>query len=150
MDCGCLAAQTSMATVIQAAPAPIFLQPETCGPKQCVKGDPKHPRGDPVPFPEPLGNTTHAVLQLQEPVSPGLKRFPVNVFNGSDGTKISVTVRSIDTIAKLQQKVLKLRPELRSGHLSYNGKPVQPHKKLSELQVKPGAVFITYQKCHGG
>lgn len=127
--------------------APILLQPEACGPTQCVKGDPK---GDPVPFPEPLENTTHAVLQVQKPVSPGPKRFPVNVLNGSDGTKISVTVRSIDTIGKLQQKVLKLRPELGSGNLAYNGKPVQPHKKLSELQVKPGAMFVTYRKCCGG
>uniref|UniRef100_A0A672M9B8 Ubiquitin-like domain-containing protein n=1 Tax=Sinocyclocheilus grahami TaxID=75366 RepID=A0A672M9B8_SINGR len=139
-----------MATDIQAARAPILLQPEACGPKQCVKGDPKHPKGDPVPLPEPLEKTTHAVLQVQRPVSPGPKRFSVNVLNGSDGMKISVTVRSIDTIRKLQQKVLKLRPDLGCGNLAYNGKPVQPHKKLSELQVKPGAMFVTYQKCHGG
>ncbi len=130
--------------------APILFQPEACGPKQCVPGHPKHPKGDPVPLPEPLENTTHAVLQVQEPVSPGPKSFAVNVLNGSDGVKISVTVRSIDTIAKLQQKVLKLRPELGCGNLAYNGKPVRPHKKLSELQVKPGAMFVTYRKCVGG
>uniref|UniRef100_A0A673II57 Ubiquitin-like domain-containing protein n=1 Tax=Sinocyclocheilus rhinocerous TaxID=307959 RepID=A0A673II57_9TELE len=128
------------------------LRPEACGPKQCVTGDPKHPKGDPVPLPEPLENNTHAVLQVQKPVSPaGPKRFTVNVFNGSNGMKISVTVRSIDTIAKLQKKVQKLRPELIGcGNLVYNGKPVQLHKKLSELQVKPEATFIIYQKCHGG
>uniref|UniRef100_A0A9J7YPS0 Ubiquitin-like domain-containing protein n=1 Tax=Cyprinus carpio carpio TaxID=630221 RepID=A0A9J7YPS0_CYPCA len=131
--------------------APVLLQPEACGPKQCVTGDPKHPKGDPVPLPEPLGNNTHAVLQVQEPVSPGLKSFPVNVFNGSNGMKISVTVRSIDTIAKLQKKVQKLKPELIGcGNLVYNGKPVQLQKKLSELQVKPEATFIIYQKCYGG
>lgn len=130
--------------------APILLQTEACGPKQCVTGEPKHPKGDPVPLPEPLENTTHAVLKVKKPVSPGPKSFAVDVLNGSDGMKISVTVRSIDTIGKLQQKVLKLRPELGCGNLAYNGKPVQPHKKLSELQVKPGAMFVTYRKCIGG
>lgn len=131
--------------------APILFQPETCGPNQCITGDPKDPKGDPGPLPEPLENTTHAVIQVQKPVSAGPKRFPVTVFNGFNGMKISVTVRSIDTIAKLQKKVLKLKPELVGcGNLAYNGKPVELHKTLSELQVKPDAMFITYRKCVGG
>uniref|UniRef100_A0A672LIR8 Ubiquitin-like domain-containing protein n=1 Tax=Sinocyclocheilus grahami TaxID=75366 RepID=A0A672LIR8_SINGR len=118
-------------------------------PRKCVKGDPKDTV--PVPFHEPLENATHAVLQVQGPVSPGPKRFPVNVFNVSNGMTIPVTVRSTDTIGKMQQKVLKLRPLLGANlNLVYNGKPVQLCQTLSELQVKPGATFITYQKCQGG
>ncbi|KAK2909283.1 hypothetical protein QQF64_000606 [Cirrhinus molitorella] len=140
-----------MATDVQAAPALIYFQPEACVPKQCVTKAPKHPKGDPGPLPEPLENTTHAVIRVQEPVSPGPKSFPVTVFNGSNGMKISVTVRSIDTIAKLQKKVQKLKPELVGcGNLAYNGKPVELHKKMSELQVKPDAMFVTYRKCIGG
>uniref|UniRef100_A0A671RKT2 Ubiquitin-like domain-containing protein n=1 Tax=Sinocyclocheilus anshuiensis TaxID=1608454 RepID=A0A671RKT2_9TELE len=139
-----------MATIVQEALAQYFLfQPEACGPRQCVKGDPKDTV--PVPFHEPLENTTHAVLQVQGPVSPGPKRFPVNIFNGSNGMKIPVIVRSTDTIEKLQQEVLKLSPDLGASlNLVYNGKPVQLYQTLSELQVKPGATFITYQKCRGG
>ncbi|KAK9981502.1 hypothetical protein ABG768_001032 [Culter alburnus] len=121
--------------------------PVALGPRQCVKGDPKDTV--PVPYHEPLKKSTHTVLQVQQPVSPGPERLLVNIFNGSKGVK--VTARSTDTIGKIQQKVLKLKPELGGcGNLLYNGKPVQPHKTLSELQVKPGATFITYQKCHGG
>ncbi len=127
----------------------LWFSREACGPRQCVKGDPKDTL--PVPFHAPLENTTHTSLQVQGPVSPGPKRIPVNIFNGSNGMKIPVTVRSTDTIEKLQQKVLKLRPDLGASlNLVYNGKPVQLHQTLSELQVKPGAMFITYQKCHGG
>lgn len=127
----------------------LLFQREACGPRQCVKGDPKDTV--PVPYHEPLENTTHTVLQVQGPVSPGPKLFPVNVFNGSKGMKIPVIVRSTDTIEKLQQEVLKLSPDLGASlNLVYNGKPVQLHQTLSELQVKPGATFITYQKCRGG
>lgn len=139
-----------MATIVHAALARhLLIQHEACGPRQCVKGDPKDTV--PVPFHEPLENTTHTVLQVQRPVSPGPKRFLVNVFNGSNGMKIPVIVRSTDTIGKLQQKVLKLSPDLGARlNLVYGGKPVQLHQTLSELQVKPGATFITYQKCRGG
>ncbi|KAL1281804.1 hypothetical protein QQF64_000607 [Cirrhinus molitorella] len=103
------------------------------------------------PLPEALENTTHTVIRVQEPVSPGPKSFPVTVFNGSNGMKISVTVRSVDTIEDLQKEVLKLKPELVGcGNLAYNGKPVELHKKMSELQVKQDAVFVTYRKCIGG
>ncbi|KAK2909284.1 hypothetical protein QQF64_000605 [Cirrhinus molitorella] len=122
---------------------------EACGPRQCVKGDPKDTV--PVPYHEPLKNTTHTVFRVQPPVSSSPKRFSVNILNGSNGVKVPVTVSSLDTIAKLLQEVLKLRPELGASHnLVFNGKPVDLKKTLSELQVKPGATFITYQKCHGG
>uniref|UniRef100_A0A8C2K6T0 Ubiquitin-like domain-containing protein n=1 Tax=Cyprinus carpio TaxID=7962 RepID=A0A8C2K6T0_CYPCA len=136
----------SMATILHAALAR-YLQYEA-EPRQCVKRDPKDTV--PVHF-QPLENSTHASLQVQEPVSPGPKSFNVFYFNGSNGMKIPVTVRSTDTIGKMQQKVLKLRPELGASlNLVYNGKPVQLWQTLSELQVKPGATFITYQKCQGG
>lgn len=124
---------------------PNLFQPEACGLRECVKGDTD-------PLPEPLGEATHTVLRAQKPdLSSGPKRFLVNIFDGSKAVKVPVTVRSIDTIGKLQQKVLKLRPDLRGcGNLVYNGKPVQKQQTLSELQVKPGATFITYQKCIGG
>ncbi|CAM4473267.1 hypothetical protein PO909_015721 [Leuciscus waleckii] len=132
-----------MTTVIYPALTPNLFQPEACGLRECVKGDPE-------PLPEPLGKATHTVLQAQEPVSSGPKRFLVNIVDGN-GVKVPVTVRSIDTIGKLQQKFLKLRPDLRGcGNLLSNGKPVQKQQTLSELQVKPGATFITYQKCTGG
>ncbi len=126
-----------------------YLQPqnEASGLWQCVEEDPRDT------FHEPMKQTTHTSLLVHdsELISPGPKRIPVNIFNGSNGMKIPVIVRSTDTIEKLQQEVLKLRPDLGASlNLVYNGKPVQLHQTLSELQVKPGATFITYQKCHGG
>ncbi|XP_077102063.1 uncharacterized protein LOC143753549 [Siphateles boraxobius] len=133
-----------MTTVIYPALTPNLFQPEACGLRQCVKGDTD-------PLPEPFGNATHTVLRAQKQISSGPKRFLVNIFDGSKGVKVAVSVRSIDTIGKLQQKVRKLKPELGGcGNLVYNGKPVQLQQTLSELQVKPGAMFITYQKCVGG
>ncbi|KAG1956062.1 hypothetical protein F2P79_007943 [Pimephales promelas] len=133
-----------MTTVIHPALAPNLFQPEACGLRQCVKGD-----ADPLP--EPLGKATHTVLQAQKPLSSGPKRFLVNIFDASKVSKVPVTARSMDTIGKLQKKVQKLRPDLRGcGNLVYNGKPVEPQQTLAELQVKPGATFITYHKCHGG
>ncbi|KTG40140.1 hypothetical protein cypCar_00019744 [Cyprinus carpio] len=108
--------------------------------RQCVKEDPK----DTV-LHESLKNTTHTFLQVHP------QWISVNVFNGSNGVVVPVTVCSIDTISKLQQEVLKQRPDfVGCGSLVYNGKPVELHKTLSELQVKPGAMLITYQKCKGG
>ncbi|ROL46566.1 hypothetical protein DPX16_21750 [Anabarilius grahami] len=127
----------------------LYPQPVACGPRQCVKGDPRDTV--PIPYHEPLEKSTHTILQVQGPVSPVPKRLLVNIFNGSKGVKVPVTVRSTDTIGKLQQKALKFKPELGGcENLVYNGKPVLQHQTLSELQVKPGATFITYQKCHGG
>ncbi|XP_001339274.1 uncharacterized protein si:ch211-217k17.11 [Danio rerio] len=109
------------------------------------------PRGDPkntvpVPYHEPLENTSHTVLKLQEPVSPAPKVFSVFIINGSKGSRIPVTVTSTDTIEEMLQKHnLQANP-----NLIFNGKPVQLSQKLCDLQVKPGATFITYQKCHGG
>ncbi|RXN12664.1 GTPase IMAP family member 8-like protein [Labeo rohita] len=121
---------------------------EVCGLRQCVQRDPKDTV--PVPYYEPFKDTTHTVCCIQRSFASSLKRFSVSVFNGSNGIKVSVTVCRTDTIGKLQQTVLQLRPDfIECGNLAYNGKPVQLHQTLSELQVKPGAVFITYQKCHG-
>ncbi|ROL46567.1 hypothetical protein DPX16_21751 [Anabarilius grahami] len=133
---------------VQEPPQYLNPQPVACGPRQCVKADPKDTV--PVPYHEPLEKSTHTILQVQGPVSPVPKCLHVNIFNGSDGTKVPVTVRSTDTIGKLQHKALQQRPELGAiPNLVYNGKPVLQHQTLSELQVKPGATFITYQKCHG-
>ncbi len=139
---------TNVLVLFQARFLPFQL--EACEPRQCVKGDPKDTV--PVPYHEPLENTTHTVLKVQGSVSPGPKRFPVNVFNGSKGMKIPVTVRSTDTIEKLQQEVLKLSPDLGASlNLVYNGKNrFQLHQTLSELQVKPEPCSFTYQKCRGG
>ncbi|KAK7165774.1 hypothetical protein R3I93_005756 [Phoxinus phoxinus] len=125
------------------------LQRAECGLRQCVRGDPKNTV--PVPYHEPCGNATHTVLRVQEPVSTDSEPFTVNIFNGSNGVRVSVGMKSTDTIGKLQQKVLKRNPDFGANpNLLYNGKPVQLQQTLSELQVKPGATFITYQKCIGG
>ncbi|XDV15692.1 hypothetical protein PO909_015722 [Leuciscus waleckii] len=125
------------------------LQRAECGPWQCVKGDPKGTV--PVPYHEPCGNAIHAALRVQKPFSTNSKSFSVNFFNGSNGVSVSVVMKSTDTIGKLLQKVLKLNPDFGANlNLLYNGKPVQLQQTLSELQVKPGATFITYQKCTGG
>ncbi|XP_056312474.1 uncharacterized protein zgc:194101 [Danio aesculapii] len=125
------------------------VQIPACGPRQHVKGDPKNTV--PVPYHEPLESTSHAVLQVEKPVAPVPKSFSVNIFDGSKGKKIPVMVKSTDTIGKLQKKAQKLKPDLVGcGNLTFNGKPVQLQQKLRDLQVKPGATFITYQKCHGG
>jgi len=125
------------------------LQRAGCRPLQCVKGDPKDTV--PVPYHEPCVKATHTVLQVQEPYSTQSMSFRVNFLNGFNGGKITVRMKSSDTIGKLQKKVQKLRPDLRGcGNLVYNGKPVEPQQTLAELQVKPGATFITFQKCHGG
>ncbi|KAI2647159.1 GTPase IMAP family member 4 [Labeo rohita] len=132
------------------APVAQYFHPksEVCGLRQCVQRDPKDTV--PVPYYEPFKDTTHTVCCIQRSFASSLKRFSVSVFNGSNGIKVSVTVCRTDTIGKLQQTVLQLRPDfIECGNLAYNGKPVQLHQTLSELQVKPGAVFITYQKCHG-
>ncbi|KAL0203009.1 hypothetical protein M9458_001027, partial [Cirrhinus mrigala] len=124
-------------------------QLQAWGPRQCVKGDPKDTV--PVRMYESLKNTTHTVFRVQGPLSPSPKCFSVNIFNGSNGVMVPVSAHSSDTIANLQQEVLKLRPDfVGCENLIYNGKPVEPHKSLHELQVKPGATLITYKKCKGG
>ncbi|NP_001122275.1 uncharacterized protein LOC798684 [Danio rerio] len=131
-----------MATMVYQVQAP------ACGARQHVRGDQNMV---PVPYHEPLESTSHAVLQVEKPVSPGPKSFFVNIFDGSKGKKITVKIRSTDTIGKLQKKAEKLKPDfVGCGNLTFNGKPVQLQQKLCDLQVEPGATFITYQKCHGG
>lgn len=115
-----------------------------------MKGDPKHTV--PVPYHEPCGNATHTVLRVQKPYTSGPKwtSGSVNIFNGSK--VIQITVKCDDTIGKLQQELLKLlKPNLGNDlNLVFNGKLVQQQQTMSELQVKPGATFLTVQKCHGG
>ncbi|XP_056320793.1 uncharacterized protein si:ch211-217k17.11 [Danio aesculapii] len=119
-------------------------QNQARGPIQLPRGDPKN--AVPVPYHEPVENTIHTFLQVQGPVSPAPEVFSVFIINGSKGSRIPVTVNSTDTIeAMLQNHNLGANP-----NLIFNGKPVQPYQKLCDLQVKPGATFITYQKCHGG
>ncbi|KAF4118343.1 hypothetical protein G5714_000394 [Onychostoma macrolepis] len=133
-----------MATTVLPSVTPYLQsQTEACGPKQCVKGDPKDTV--PVHVYEPLENTTHTVLQVQEPVTPGPKHIPVCVLIGS--TKLLVNLRSSDTIWKLQKEVLKQRPDLiGSLNLVYNGKPVEPHQTLSKLQPAAASLLLcTFQ-----
>ncbi|XP_056312473.1 uncharacterized protein si:ch211-217k17.12 [Danio aesculapii] len=131
------------AEVYPAQIANLILSPP-CGARQHVRGDPKNTV--PVPYHEQLQNTSHAVLQAQGPVSPPPKSFTVFIINGSKGSKIPVKVRGSYTVAKLLLKAL-MGKDL---NLIFNGKPVQPNQMLCDLQVKAGATFMTYQKCHGG
>ncbi|NP_001373556.1 uncharacterized protein LOC559555 [Danio rerio] len=134
-----------MATEVYPAQIPNLLQPPACGARQHFRGDPKNTV--PVAYHPHLENTSHAVLQAQGPVSPAPKSFTVFIINGSRGSKIPVKVRSSYTVAKMLLKALMVKTDL---NLIFNGKPVQPNQMLCDLQVKPGATFITYQKCHGG
>nr|XP_055060399.1 uncharacterized protein LOC129444064 [Misgurnus anguillicaudatus] len=134
--------------------APVLVQfPGTfqhqCEPWQCVKGDPKDVL--PVPYHSELKNTVHAGLKVNEPQSSVSGPIHVNVFDGSKGTSVALKLNSRDTIGKLKQEYLKIKPG--SGetlNLSYNGKPVGEKQTLSELQVKHGATFIIFFRCPGG
>ncbi|KAI7810730.1 hypothetical protein IRJ41_005911 [Triplophysa rosa] len=123
-----------------------------CRPRQCVKGDPQH--FQPIPLHPAYGNTTHSVLTVHEPIvldSPTSGPVRVKIFNASDGTSISFEMNSTDTTGKLKQELLKKKPDFGGNFgLVYNGKPVEAHQTLDELQVKHGATFITYQRCKGG
>ncbi|KAA0722044.1 hypothetical protein E1301_Tti012118 [Triplophysa tibetana] len=116
----------------------------------CVKGNPQQCWT--IPFHPAFANTTHGVLMVKEPIvldSPTSGPVHVNILNGSNGTRITFKLNSSDTIGKLKQELLNKQPEF-GGNLVFNGKPVEAHQTLGELQVKHGATFITYQKCHGG
>lgn len=108
-----------------------------------MRGEPLNPQNRViVPYYGPLENTCHANLQIQRPVSQAPK---TNVFiiKGRVGNR-AVTVNITDTIEEILQN-----NNLGILNLVYNGKPVQPNEKLCDLQVKPGATFISYQICHG-
>ncbi|KAG7314270.1 hypothetical protein KOW79_022766 [Hemibagrus wyckioides] len=102
----------------------------------------------------PFRHTTHSVLQVVCDDAPGFpqpENVDLRVFDGSNGSSIPFTLKSTDTTDTLIKQYLQMKPELTGNlHLAYNGKRVSKHKSLRELGVKPGAMFITYQKCTGG
>lgn len=113
-----------------------------CRSQECIRGDLQL-------FYPAFKNTTHSVLTLHEPV--GLDSGYVNILNGSDGTSVSFKLISTDTIGKLKQEFLKMKPDFKGSlNLAYNGKPVKAHQTMAELRVKSGTNFITFQRCHGG
>ncbi|KAK2865899.1 hypothetical protein Q7C36_001955 [Tachysurus vachellii] len=102
------------------------------------------------PFHEPFCHATHSVLQVVFD-DPQPENFDVKVFDGSNGSSIPVTIKSTDTTDTLIKMYRQMNPKLQGNlHLAYNGKHVPKHKSMRELGVKPGAMFITYQKCTGG
>ncbi|KAK2865900.1 hypothetical protein Q7C36_001956 [Tachysurus vachellii] len=113
------------------------------------------PKADPpqvAPEPKlhgPFRHTTHSVLQVV--FDPQPENFDVKVFDGSNGSGIPFTINITDTTDTLIKMYHEKKPELQGNlHLAYNGKQVPKHKSMKELGVKPGAMFITYQKCTGG
>ncbi|GAA6082337.1 uncharacterized protein si:ch211-217k17.11 isoform X1 [Tachysurus ichikawai] len=95
---------------------------------------------------EPFRHATHSVLQVVFD-DPQPENFDVKVFDGSNGSSIPFTIKSTDTTDTLIKMYRQMNPKM---DLAYNGKQVPAHKSMRELGVKPGAMFITYQKCTGG
>ncbi|TRY54382.1 hypothetical protein DNTS_031395 [Danionella cerebrum] len=138
-----------MATDVCQTLTPNLSEPESCGSRQCVKGDPAESMH--VPVHEHMKTTTHVALHVTEPVLQGSKVFSVKVFIGTTGKIIPVVVKGSDTIGKLRKKLLELSPNLAGcGNLAYNGKPLKLNKSLTELNIAPGAILITYRRCPGG
>lgn len=112
-------------------------------PKVCVQ-DEFHPQ---------FSHTTHTSLQVCDnaPESPLPDSIEVKVFDPSKNISVPIILKSTDTTEHLMKKYLQFRPELvGSLHLAYNGKRVSAKKTMGELGVKPGAMFITFQRCIGG
>ncbi|XP_017316541.1 uncharacterized protein LOC108260624 [Ictalurus punctatus] len=100
-----------------------------------------------------LGQTTHSFLKVYDdaPGSPQPDNIDVKVFDPSKNTNIPIDLKITDTVDTLIKKYLQMRPELGNNlRLAFNGKPVAAHAILRDLGVKPGAVFITFQRCRGG
>ncbi|KAB5518259.1 hypothetical protein PHYPO_G00163670 [Pangasianodon hypophthalmus] len=128
---------------------------QVCSPPHCCS----LPKADPPKVnPEPkhhakFSHTTHSFLKVCDdaPGSPQPEKIDVTVFDPSKNIRIPFTLKSTDTTDMLNEKYLQMRPELVGTlNLAYNGKPVPGQKTLRELGVKPGAVFITFQRCVGG
>ncbi|KAB5518260.1 hypothetical protein PHYPO_G00163690 [Pangasianodon hypophthalmus] len=102
---------------------------------------------------EKFSHTTHSFLKVCDdaPGSPQPEKIDVTVFDPSKNIRIPFILKSTDTTDRLIRKYLQMRPKLVGTlNLAYNGKPVPGQKTLRELGVKPGAVFITFQRCFGG
>ncbi|KAL6466598.1 hypothetical protein MHYP_G00244020 [Metynnis hypsauchen] len=117
-------------------------------PCEPAKGEPQH-----TPY-RPFLQVIHSTLKVNEPLGspqPSNGAFEVTVYNGTDNTKIPLSMKSTDTIGKLKKAYIKKRPHM-SGSLNlvFNGKPVHSEKTLGELGVKTGAMLITFQRCIGG
>ncbi|KAF4071275.1 hypothetical protein AMELA_G00271350 [Ameiurus melas] len=100
-----------------------------------------------------FSHTTHSFLKVRDdaPGSPQPDNFDVLVFNPSKNINIPINLKSTDTADTLIKKYQQTRPELgKDLRLAFNGKPVEAHAILRDLGVKPGAMFITFQRCHGG
>uniref|UniRef100_A0A3B1K3X7 Ubiquitin-like domain-containing protein n=1 Tax=Astyanax mexicanus TaxID=7994 RepID=A0A3B1K3X7_ASTMX len=102
-------------------------------------------------------NVVHGVLRVSSrPESPQTtsepkQKIPVTVIDGFTGTKVPLIIRRTDTIGKLKQALVKKKPHMKGSlNLSLNGKNCLSEKTMSELNVKPGATFITFQRCTGG
>ncbi|KAA0722043.1 hypothetical protein E1301_Tti012117 [Triplophysa tibetana] len=125
---------------------------EQCILWECVRGDPQDVQ--PIPFHPTFKNTIHSVLTVRESIglnSPIAGPVDVNIFNGSDGTSVPLKMENTDTVGKLMEIFLRMKPDFKGTvDLAYNGKPVKAHQTMAELQVKPGTTFITYQRCIGG
>ncbi|KAM9449701.1 uncharacterized protein Hap1MRO34_022193 isoform 2-T2 [Clarias gariepinus] len=90
-----------------------------------------------------LRSSTHTSLQVCTDAagSPLPECFDVQVFDPSKNTRTMINLKSTDTADTLLEKY---------PHLALNGKPVPQLTPLRDLGVKPGAVFITFQRCIGG
>lgn len=92
----------------------------------------------------------HTTLQVYKD-APLPDPFNVKVFDPSKNINIPFILKSTDTAAHLIKKYLQMKPELKGSlNLAYNGKQVSAMKTMCELGVKPGDVFITFQRCSGG
>lgn len=121
-----------------------------CTPTQCVKGDPQHTK--PIPYPA-LRDATHGVLTVQDltdSTTSGLMH--VNIRSGFNGTSVPFQLNITDTVGKLKQQFLQTtKPDFKGNlDLVYNGKPVEAHQTLAELELKQGAAFLILHRCHGG
>ncbi|KAL2077019.1 hypothetical protein ACEWY4_026523 [Coilia grayii] len=122
-------------------------------PRGCVRGDPPLKHVVPaVPLHPGLERSTHVSLGVVTPTpTPPPATIHLSVINGSNGKTTQLKLKSGDTIGKLKRKYLQLCPEMCDRlNLVCNGKPVQDQQSLAELGVKPGATFVTFQRCTGG
>lgn len=100
-----------------------------------------------------FSGTTHGVLRVwdEAPGAPQPENMDLSVLDGFNGTRTPLSLRSTDTTDMLIERYLQVKPRLGGElHLVFNGKLLPKARSLGELGVKPGAVFITYQKCTGG
>ncbi|KAI4880202.1 hypothetical protein NFI96_020534 [Prochilodus magdalenae] len=121
-----------------------FTAPTTTGRKRkrCTKVDPAEPA---------TANSSHLSLTVNSDSPPSPKRVLLTVFHGSTGAKVPLILNHTDTVQRLKEMVKQEKPNLGDRlHLIYNGKPVEAQQTMAELDVKPGSLFITYQKCVGG